>query len=63
MVRSREPYHFEGEGFCAEVLHVPERDRLIDLPDGERLHPGYDPVEWRSRRPQCGPWDAHVVKR
>jgi hypothetical protein len=35
----------------AEVPHVPKRDRQIDLLDGERLHPRYDPVEWRSRRP------------
>jgi hypothetical protein len=23
----------------------------------------YDPVEWRSRRPQCGSRDAHHAKR
>jgi hypothetical protein len=23
MVRPREPHHFEGKGFCAEVSHVP----------------------------------------
>jgi hypothetical protein len=34
-----------------EVPHVPKCDRQIDLPDGERFHPGYDPVEWRSQRP------------
>jgi hypothetical protein len=38
MVRPREPHNFEGEGFCAEVLHVPERDWQIDLPEGERLN-------------------------
>jgi hypothetical protein len=53
----------ENEGFYAEVLHVPERERQIDLPDGERLDSGYDPVELRSRQPQCGPRDAHLVKR
>jgi hypothetical protein len=45
MVRPREPHHFEGEGFCAEVLHVPECDGQIDLPEGKRLDSGYDPVE------------------
>jgi hypothetical protein len=51
MVRPREPYHFEGEGFCAEVPHVPERDGQIDLPDGECLDFRYDLMEWRHRRP------------
>jgi hypothetical protein len=32
MVRPREPHHFEGGGFCAEVPHVPVRDKQIDLP-------------------------------
>jgi hypothetical protein len=49
MVCPREPHHFEGEGFCAEVSHVPERDGQIDLPEGERLDSRYDPVEWRRR--------------
>jgi hypothetical protein len=51
MVRPREPHHFEGEGFCVEVSHIPEHDGQIDLPDGERLPPGCNPVEQRSRRP------------
>jgi hypothetical protein len=29
---------------------------------GGRLDCGYDPVEWCSLRPQCGPRDAHLVK-
>jgi hypothetical protein len=43
MVRPREPHHFEGEGFCAEVLHVPECDGQIDLPEGCALIPGTTP--------------------
>jgi hypothetical protein len=62
MVRPREPHHFEGEGFYAEVSHVPERDGQIDLPEGKRLDSRYDPMEWRHRRPQHGPRDAHIVK-
>jgi hypothetical protein len=58
VVHPREPHHFEGEGLRAEVPHVPKRDGQIDLPDGERLHPGYDPMERRSQRPQRGPRDA-----
>jgi hypothetical protein len=54
VVRPREPHHFEGEGFRAEVPHVPKHDRQIDLDV---------PMEWRSRRPQCRPRDAHVIKR
>jgi hypothetical protein len=46
MVHPREPHHFEVEGFCAEVPHVPECDGQIDLPEGERLDSRYDPVEW-----------------
>jgi hypothetical protein len=63
MVRPREPHHFEGEGFRAEVPHVPECDGQIDLPEGERLDSRYNPMEWRRRRPQRGPRDAHLVKR
>jgi hypothetical protein len=48
MVRPREPHHFEGEGFCADVPHIPERDGQIDLLEGERLDSGYDLVEWRA---------------
>jgi hypothetical protein len=48
MVRPREPHHFKGEGFCAEVPHVPECDGQIDLPEGERLD---------SR---CAPWNGAV---
>jgi hypothetical protein len=62
MVRPQEPHHFEGEGFGADVLLVPERDRKINLPNGERVHPGDNPVEWCDRRPQLGPRDAHVIK-
>jgi hypothetical protein len=45
MVRPREPHHFEGEGFCSEIPHVPECDGQIDLPKGDCLYSGYDPVE------------------
>jgi hypothetical protein len=34
MVRPREPHHFKGEGFCAEVPHVPECAGQIDLLEG-----------------------------
>jgi hypothetical protein len=46
VVRPREPHHFEGEGFGAEVPQVLEHNGQIDLPDGECLHPRDDPVEW-----------------
>jgi hypothetical protein len=39
-VRPQEPHHFEGEGFCANVSQVPERDRQIDLPMGSASIPG-----------------------
>jgi hypothetical protein len=42
MVRPREPHQFEGEDFCAEVLHVLEHDGQIDLLGGERLDSRYD---------------------
>jgi hypothetical protein len=45
MVHPREPHHFEGEGFYAEVSHVPKCDGQIDLPEGERLDSRYDPVD------------------
>jgi hypothetical protein len=63
MVRPREPHHFKGEGFCAEVPHIPECDGQIDLPEGEHLDSRYDPMEWHCRQPQRGPRDAHLVKR
>jgi hypothetical protein len=50
MVCPREPHHFEGEGFGANVLQVPERDGQIDLPIGERLHSRDDPMERCGRR-------------
>jgi hypothetical protein len=62
MVCPREPHHFEDEGFCAEVPHVPKHDAQIDLPEGKHLDSRYDPMEWRCRRPQRGPLDAHVIK-
>jgi hypothetical protein len=43
MVRPREPHHFEGEGFCAKVSHVPECDGQIDLPEGSASIPGTTP--------------------
>jgi hypothetical protein len=62
MVHPREPHHFEGEGFCAEVPHVPECDGQIDLLEGKCLDSRYDHMERRRRRPQRGPRGAHLVK-
>jgi hypothetical protein len=62
MVSPREPHHFEGEGFCAKVSHIPECDGQIDLPEVKCLDSRYDPMEWRHRWPQRRPQDAHVIK-
>jgi hypothetical protein len=63
VVRPREPHHFEGEGFHANVSQVPERDGQIVLPDRESFHSQDDPIERCGRRPHLGSRDAHVVKR
>jgi hypothetical protein len=40
VVRPQEPHHFKGDGFCAEVPHIPERDGQIDLPEGSASNLG-----------------------
>jgi hypothetical protein len=43
MVRPREPHHFEGEGFCAEVLHIPNVTGRSTCPMGSASIPGTTP--------------------
>jgi hypothetical protein len=63
VVRPREPHHFEGEGFRAEVPHVPKREGQIDLPDEEVPPSRVRPRGMVQSTASVGPRDAHVVKR
>jgi hypothetical protein len=65
VVRPQEPHHFEGEGFGAEVPHVPERDGQIDFPMGSASIPGMTPwngavygLSWDRRMPMSSSVDA-----
>jgi hypothetical protein len=43
MVRPREPHHFEGEGFCAEVPLVPNVTGRSICPRGSASIPSMTP--------------------